>query len=58
MTQNESSLEYLRQIEVIKYNNLQGQKKANKHVLIFAGTMFVFIASCFVLHFFNIIHLS
>ena len=58
MVQNESYLEYLRQIEVIKYNNLQSQKKANKQILIFAGTMFLFIGTCFLLHFLNVIHLS
>ena len=58
MTINQTSLEYHRQLEQIRANNLQGQKNANKAILIFAGTMLLFITTCFILNYFNIIHLS
>ena len=58
MTINESSKEYYRQIDLIRSNNLQAQKNANKQILIFAGTMFTIISTMLILSYFNLIHLS
>jgi len=58
MTINQTSLEYHRQINQIRANNLQAQRNANKAILIFAGTMFTIISTMLILSYFNLIHLS
>ncbi|MHA2181652.1 MAG: hypothetical protein ACXAAH_09540 [Promethearchaeota archaeon] len=55
---NYSIIEYRRQIEVIKANNLRQQRKTNKLVLITAACMFTVVCSCFILHFVGLINLS
>ena len=58
MTINQTSLEYHRQINQIRANNLQAQRNANKAILIFAGIMLTFITTMLLLSYFNLIHLS
>ena len=58
MTINQTSLEYHRQLEQIRANNLQAQRNANKAILIFAGIMLTFITTMLLLSYFNLIHLS
>ena len=55
---NSSSIEYQRQINSLRSNNLNQQKKANKQILIFASIAVLFFISSFVLNHFELINLS
>ena len=58
MTNNESYLEYSRQIETMKANNQAAQNRANKLILIAAAVLFSFVGTMLLLNHFNVLNIS
>ena len=58
MTINQTSLEYHRQIESIRHNNMAEQNKTNKLVLIAATVLLTFVGTMLLLNHLNVLNLS